>query len=199
MTSGWQPPPGGGPGAWAPGGTPTPPPFGGGTPPPPGTTPPPQQPRVIELPAAPPKSRAGTVVTYGCLGLLFLCCMAGGLAYYAYWKTRPPVDSAHAFLGHVRNGNLQDAWRWTTPQYQAVVPYASFPIAIDQVPALRQSTDARFDKRRIDESGTTACLEGVLHLSSGTVPIFVLLAKESGYWRVHGFSSSPMQGCPASP
>ncbi len=141
----------------------------------------------------PKKSNAGCIIGFA-IGLLVLIAAIGGFVAFILKATAPPRDASHAFLGKVRKGEWDAAYRDTSKEYQKTVSREAFEKQLESdLPGVKGSTDATFNSTSITNS--QACLSGTLKLASGSEDIHVRLVEEDGGWKIAAISRGFVAGC----
>ena len=136
------------------------------------------------MPAGAPPAKKGKSpvfwVAIGCCGcLLLVLLLAGVIGGGAYMATKGAADAAHAWLGHIRQGQTEQVAAGMTEAFQTR-PTAEEVQAITT--AIAQSKDATFLSRSVDNDRAT--LTGVLTGGPSPQPIVIKLVKEGGAWKV---------------
>jgi len=137
---------------------------------------------VAQMPAGAPPAKKGKSpifwIAIGCCGcLLLVALLAGVIGGGAYMATKGAADTAHAWLGEIRQGQSPEAGM--TEAYRSRIS----PEELEAVKrAISQSTDATFYQRSMDNDRAT--LTGVLTGGGTSKPIVVKLVKEGRTWRV---------------
>ena len=139
---------------------------------------------VPQMPAGAPPAKKGKGpvfwVAIGCCGcLLLVLLLAGVIGGGAYMATKGAADAAHAWLGHIRQGQAEQVAAGMTEAFQTR-PTPEEVQAIND--AIAQSKDATFMSRSVDNDRAT--LTGVLTGGPSPQPIVVKLVKQDGAWKV---------------
>ena len=132
--------------------------------------------------APPPKKGKSPLfwVAIGCCGcLLLVAALAGVIGGGVFMATKGAADAAHAWLGHVRQGQTDEVAAGMTEAYRSR-PTAEEVEAVTS--AIGQSKDATFMSRSVDNDRAT--LTGVLTGGPSPQPIVIKLVKEGGSWKV---------------
>jgi hypothetical protein len=175
---------------------PAPPPRAVSAPPPPPTPPsaaaarerfrPAGAPPVRPMTPGPPPAKKGRGpffwIGIGCCGcLLLVALLAGVIGGSAFFMTKGAADAAHAWLGEIRQGQVEAAYNeGLSAGYRSQLTREDFEALAAR---LGRSEDATFWQRSIDND--RAVLKGVLtSKGSGAQPITLKLIKEGGAWKV---------------
>jgi predicted component of type VI protein secretion system len=139
---------------------------------------------VPQMPAGAPPAKKGKSpifwVAMGCCGcLLLVALLAGVIGGGVFMATKGAADAAHAWLGHVRQGQTEQVAAGMTEAYKTR-PTAEEVQALTT--AIAQSKDATFLSRSVDNDRAT--LTGVLTGGPSPQPIVIKLVKEGGTWKV---------------
>ena len=139
---------------------------------------------VPQMPAGAPAAKKGKSpifwVAMGCCGcLLLVALLAGVIGGGVFMATKGAADAAHAWLGHVRQGQTEEVAAGMTEAYKTR-PTAEEVQALTT--AIAQSKDASFLSRSVDNDRAT--LTGVLTGGPSPQPIVIKLVKEGGTWKV---------------
>jgi hypothetical protein len=119
-------------------------------------------------------------VAIGCCGcLLLVAALAGVIGGGVFMATKGAADAAHAWLGHVRQGQTDAVAAGMTEAYRSR-PTAEEVEAVTT--AIGESKDATFLSRSVDNDRAT--LTGVLTGGPSPQPIVIKLVKEGGAWKV---------------
>ena len=132
--------------------------------------------------APPPKKGKSPLfwVAIGCCGcLLLVAALAGVIGGGVFMATKGAADAAHAWLGHVRQGQTDEVAAGMTEAYRSR-PTAEEVEAVTT--AIGQSKDATFLSRSVDNDKAT--LTGVLTGGPSPQPVVIKLVKEDGAWKV---------------
>lgn len=124
----------------------------------------------------------------------------GLLVGVIYWLTADMRDVTHQFLGSVRVGRYDLAYQLTTEQLRGTVAPAAFQAYVDgRVPNVRRSTSEWIN----GESGngwSEYCVEAWLSGNGlNDDKVYVIVAKESGVWRVADVTTVELDLCESSP
>jgi len=148
---------------------------------------PPHPSPVPQMPAGPAPVKKGKSplvwVGVGCCGcLLLVAIFAAAIFGGAYMSTKGAADAAHAWLGHVRQGQSEAVQAGLSEAYRSQLD-AEELARISGVVA--QSHDATFPGRSVDNNRAT--MTGVLTGGGGPPqPVVIRLVKEGGSWKVDG-------------
>ena len=132
--------------------------------------------------APPPKKGKSPLfwVAIGCCGcILLVAALAGVIGGGVFMATKGAADAAHAWLGHVRQGETDAVAAGMTEAYRTR-PTAEEVEALTR--AIGESKDASFLSRSVDNDRAT--LTGVLTGGPSPQPIVIKLVKEDGAWKV---------------
>ena len=132
--------------------------------------------------APPPKKGRSPLfwVAIGCCGcLLIVAALAGVIGGGVFMATKGAADAAHAWLGHVRQGQTEEVAAGMTEAYRSR-PTAEEVEAVTS--AIGQSKDATFLSRSVDNDRAT--LTGVLTGGASPQPVVIKLVKEGGTWKI---------------
>jgi hypothetical protein len=113
--------------------------------------------------------------------------------------TNPAADAANAFLDHVGNGRIEQAYKEAAPLFRQRQSLEAFRLAARRF-GIDRYASASWTSREI--SGNRTILKGTITLRGGTdFPAEVGLLKVSGTWRVYGmtFPSGGMAAGPVPP
>lgn len=103
----------------------------------------------------------------------------------AFMATAGPVKSAESYLGLLRSGNVEAAYKSTAKDFQATVSMSDFQRFLEAYPAFKNNQSASFSSREI--SNDTGTLKGELKATDGGVtPVEIKFVKENGEWRILG-------------
>ena len=144
---------------------------------------------MMQMPA-PKKPPWGKILGAGCVVALLGSAAIGAFVWFIIQTTAPPRDAGHAFLGHLRTGNIDAAYDATTMSYKARVDRKTFEKEVLKRPQLAASTDATFNNTSI--SNNWACIHGSLDPSGS---IFMALEEDGGTWRIADFDQAPVNAC----
>lgn len=120
------------------------------------------------------------------LSLLFmvLSYLTGGL-----------IDTANKQLEALRKGNLQDAYSYTSQEYQKAISFAHFQQWLAENPELQNNQSAAFPQRGVTHSPiktstnylNSGFLEGTITTKEGkSVAIKYIFLKENDQWKIVG-------------
>lgn len=121
----------------------------------------------------------------------------GALAIFAAYLTHDLVSTAKGQLEALRENNIQQAYSYTSTEYQKAISLDRFKQWLDQFPELKNNKQVSFDERGINtytgflDSGF---LEGTVISNEGKkVRIKYLFIKENGYWKILGITLNSEQ------
>ncbi len=149
-----------------------------------GSAPAPASP-VPQMPAglAPAKKGKNPLVWIGvgCCGCLLLVALVVAAIFGGTWMaTRGAADAAHAWLGHVRQGQSEAVQAGLSENYRGQVDAEELERITK---AIAQSPDATLPIRSVDNDRAT--MTGALTGGSGPMqPVVIRLVKEGGAWKV---------------
>lgn len=119
-------------------------------------------------------------VAVGCCGCILVGLLLGGLlGGGAFLMTKGVADDTHAWLGHVRAGNTQEAMAGLSSDYRARLT----PEEVEELTvAIQASTDATFPSRSVNND--QAMLTGILTGAGEPQAIMIQLVQEDDRWKV---------------
>ncbi len=139
-------------------------------------------------------------VVVGILVLIVLACVGFGfLAFRAVQVAAPAIEAAaeewdaadtaaQTFLEQLTAGDIEAAYRSTTPAFQQKQTLQQFQAFVDQHPLLKQHTDAEHDDDDHNPGADHISLQYTLS-GNGQMKVTIQLKKENGQWKVDELSA----------
>ena len=110
----------------------------------------------------------------------------GVLIWAIFAATNPAADAANAFLDHVGNGRIEQAYKEAAPLFRQRQALSAFRIAARRY-GMDKYKSASWSSREIN--GDRALLKGTIELKDGSsLPAHIGLVKSGGAWRVYGMT-----------
>lgn len=139
---------------------------------------------VPQMPGGAPPAKKGKSplfwVAIGCCGcLLLVAALAGVIGGGVFMATKGAADATHAWLGQVRQGQMDAAAAGMTDEYRSRLTADELE-AVTSV--IAQSKDATFPSRSVDNDRAT--MTGVLTGGAAPQPVVIRLVKQGGAWKV---------------
>jgi hypothetical protein len=132
--------------------------------------------------APPAKKGKGPIfwIAIGCCGcLLLVAALAGVIGGGVFMATKGAADATHAWLGQVRQGQMDAAAAGMTDEYRS-------RLTADELEAITSSValskDATFPSRSVDNDRAT--MTGVLTGGAAPQPVVIRLVKQDDAWKV---------------
>jgi hypothetical protein len=139
---------------------------------------------VPQMPGGAPPAKKGKSplfwVAIGCCGcLLLVAALAGVIGGGVFMATKGAADATHAWLGQVRQGQMDAAAAGMTDEYRSRLT----PDELEAVTSvIAQSKDASLPSRSVDNEKAT--MTGVLTGGGAPRPVVIRLVKQGGAWKV---------------
>jgi hypothetical protein len=139
-------------------------------------------------------------VIVGVLVLVVLACVGFGfLAFRAVQVAAPAIEAAaaewteadtaaQAFLANLAAGQVETAYRSTTPAFQQKQTLQQFQAFVDQHPLLKQHTDVEHEDDDHNPGAAKIAMEYTLTGKGGETKVTIQLVNENGQWKVDGLT-----------
>ena len=143
---------------------------------------------VPQMPGGAPPAKKGKGplfwIAIGCCGcLLLVAALAGVIGGGVFMATKGAADATHAWLGQVRQGQMDAVAAEMTDEYRSRLT----PDELEEITStIAQSKDATFPSRSVDNDRAT--LTGVLTGGAAPQPVVIRLVKRGGVWKVDDVS-----------
>jgi hypothetical protein len=132
--------------------------------------------------APPAKKGKGPLfwIAIGCCGcLLLVAALAGVIGGGVFMATKGAADATHAWLGQVRQGQMDAVAAEMTDEYRSRLT----PDELEAITStIAQSKDATFPSRSVDNDRAT--MTGVLTGGAAPQPVVIRLVKQDDAWKV---------------
>ena len=131
-------------------------------------------------------SRKSGMSTGKWIGLIIAVLVVIGLLYYTFQPFQAGdagEDLIQAQLRSIRNGNLQEAYSYSSWRLQQRNSFEEFKNFIERNPLLKQATGFVVQSSRTD--GGVITLEGVVETEENAVlPMRYKVVTENGFWKI---------------
>ncbi len=126
-----------------------------------------------------PSAAKKVTLTVATLFILFV----GGMIVMFSMVFGKMADVAQAELAALRAGDVEQAYTYTSTEFQKAVSIEDFEKFVTHYPALKDNTSASFPDRNMHDN--LGNLNGTLSLPNGkSIPITIHLIKENDQWKI---------------
>jgi len=148
-------------------------------------------------PAPSAQPRPGRTFVWIVGGVVASCAVGGAIFAAVMWLSDDIRGVTHEFVGHLRAGRNDAAYRMTSARLRAQVSAESFPSYVEgRAPTIRSTTDDSING--FGGGGDEQCV--IVDLTKPgsffSSTVYVLLLKEGDVWRIDGLEAREPELCP---